>query len=181
MDVSSSFTSSSHLCCVFYFNPIKFFKIWFRIRQQNTSGNGKGQSPPTPILVINVDHRIVGIISFVLVNPLSATPLISPSSFARAACAVRSRGFHAVGSESRTSPKLAARRLLRQCTIGTSPCRCGDGFSCHRVSPDLSAMASPTLVMDPSDVTRRIVESNLSVVWRGSQRVNLSVCVCMWL
>jgi hypothetical protein len=29
----------------------------------------------------------------------------------------------------------------------------------------------------PSDVTRRVVESNLWVVWRGSQRVNLSVCM----
>jgi hypothetical protein len=43
------------------------------------------------------------------------------------------------------------------------------------------------LVMDPSDVARRLVESNLRVVWRGSQWVNLSVCmyiVCdckMWL
>jgi len=37
-------------------------------------------------------------------------------------------------------------------------------------------MASPTLVIDPSDVARR-VESNLRVVWRGSQRVNLSVCM----
>jgi hypothetical protein len=36
-------------------------------------------------VVINVDHRIVGIISFVLVNPLAATPLFSPSSLARAA------------------------------------------------------------------------------------------------
>jgi hypothetical protein len=44
-------------------------------------------------------------------------------------------------------------------------------------------MASPTLVMDPSDVARRVVESNLWVVWRGSQRVNLSVCmfVCMYV
>ena len=42
-------------------------------------------------------------------------------------------------------------------------------------------MASPTLVMDPSDVARREVESNLRVVWRGSQRVNLSVCVCMYV
>jgi hypothetical protein len=57
----------------------------------------------------------------VLVNPLSATPLSSPSSLVRAACAVRSRGFHAAGLESLTSPKLAARRLIRQCTIGTSP------------------------------------------------------------
>jgi hypothetical protein len=38
-------------------------------------------------------------------------------------------------------------------------------------------MASPTLVIDPSDVARRVVESYLRVVWRGSQRVNLSVCV----
>jgi hypothetical protein len=37
-------------------------------------------------------------------------------------------------------------------------------------------MASPTLAMDPSDVARRVVEYNLRVVWRGSQRVNLSVC-----
>jgi hypothetical protein len=38
-------------------------------------------------------------------------------------------------------------------------------------------MASPTLVTDPSDVARRVVEYNLRVVWRGSQRVNLSVCI----
>ena len=49
------------------------------MRQQNTSGNGNGQSRPTPRLVINVDHRIVGIIVLVLVNPLTATPLFSPA------------------------------------------------------------------------------------------------------
>jgi hypothetical protein len=51
------------------------------------AGSGKGQSRPAPRLIINVDHRIVGIISFVLVlvNPLVATPLFSPSSLARAA------------------------------------------------------------------------------------------------
>jgi hypothetical protein len=49
------------------------------------------------------------------------------------------------------------------------------------VSPDLSAMASPPLVMDPSDVARRVVEGNLQVVWRGSQRVNLSVCVYVYV
>jgi hypothetical protein len=38
-------------------------------------------------------------------------------------------------------------------------------------------MASPILVIDPSDVARRVVESNLRVVWRGSQRVNSSVCM----
>jgi hypothetical protein len=46
-------------------------------------------------------------------------------------------------------------------------------------------MASPTLAIDPSDVSRsrRVVENNLRVVWRGSQRVNLSVCmyVCMYV
>jgi hypothetical protein len=31
-------------------------------------------------------------------------------------------------------------------------------FSHHRVSPDLSAMASPSLVVDPSDTTCRGVE-----------------------
>jgi hypothetical protein len=44
-------------------------------------------------------------------------------------------------------------------------------------------MASPTLAIDPSDVARRVVENNLRVVWRGSQRVNLSVCMflCMYV
>jgi hypothetical protein len=31
--------------------------------------------------------------------------------------------------------------------------------------------------MNPSDVARRVVEYNLRVVWRGSQWVNLSVCM----
>jgi hypothetical protein len=31
-------------------------------------------------------------------------------------------------------------------------------FSHHRVSPDLSAMASPTLVVDPYDTARRVEE-----------------------
>jgi hypothetical protein len=46
--------------------------------------NGRHRSPSdvAPLLVrtklvINVNHRIVGIISFVLVNPLSTTPLFS--------------------------------------------------------------------------------------------------------
>jgi hypothetical protein len=43
----------------------------------------------------------------------------------------------------------------------------------------LSAMASPTLVTDPSDVARRVVESNLGVVWHGSQRVSSSVCMLL--
>jgi hypothetical protein len=42
-------------------------------------------------------------------------------------------------------------------------------------------MASPTLVIDPSDVARRVVERNLRVVWRGSQRVNSSVCMYLYV
>jgi hypothetical protein len=42
-------------------------------------------------------------------------------------------------------------------------------------------MASPTLAIDPSDVARRVVESNLRVVWCGSQRVNLSVCMYVYV
>jgi hypothetical protein len=42
-------------------------------------------------------------------------------------------------------------------------------------------MASPTLVMDPSDMARRVVEDNLRVVWRGSQRVNLSVFMYVFM
>jgi hypothetical protein len=109
--------------CVLYSNPIFF--IWLRLRQQNTSGNGNGQSRPTPRLVINVDHRIVGIISFVLVNPLSATPLFSPSSLARAALlglvVFMPQGRKVAPSQN--SPQGA----VKQCTI-VSPCRCGDGF-----------------------------------------------------
>jgi hypothetical protein len=85
------------------------------MRQQNTSGNWKW----TPTLVINVDHCIVGIIAFVLVNPLAATPLFSPSSLARAALF----GLVVFMPRGRTvapapdSPKGP----VRQCTIGTSP------------------------------------------------------------
>jgi hypothetical protein len=109
---------------------------------------------------------------FVLVNPLSATPLFSPSSLARAACAVRPRGFHAAGSESRTSPKSAARRLL------------GNAPYFPLFSTDLSAMASPTLVIDPSDVARRVVESTThglyGVAANGLTKC-MFVCMCMWL
>ena len=96
MDVSSSFTSYSHLGCVYCILILSNFlksdlecanKILLAMEMDNRwkwkgiiTGNGKGQSRPAPRLVINVDHRIVGIISFVLVlvNPLAATPLFSP-------------------------------------------------------------------------------------------------------
>ncbi len=69
-------------------------------------------SPVSPKCQRGSSFVVGNMFVFVLVNPLSATPLFSPSSLARAACAVRPRGFHAAGSESRTSLKFAVRRLL---------------------------------------------------------------------
>jgi hypothetical protein len=128
-----------------------------------------GQSRPAPRLVINVDHRIVGIISFVLVNPFAATPLFSPSSLARAALfglvVYKPRG------QKVAKPKICRKApVIRQCTI-VPPCQTG-----------LVNNGKSHLVMDPSDVGRRVVESNLRVVRRGSQWVNLVyvyVYVCM--
>jgi hypothetical protein len=53
--------------------------------------------------------------------------------------------------------RIRRKALLGSCTIGTSPLvdavmdssGVHANFSHHRVSPDLSAMASPTLVVDP--------------------------------
>jgi hypothetical protein len=125
-------------------------------------------------------HLLLVIFSFVFVNPLAATPLFPHiSSLARAALF----GLVVYMPRGRTvapapdSPKGP----VRQCTIGTSPLsiRWWILEACIPSSPvtvsarNLSAMASPTLVMDHSDMARRVVESNLRVVWRGSQQVNL--------
>jgi hypothetical protein len=111
--------------------------------------------------IIRDHHLLLVIFVFVLVNPLSATPLFSPCSFARAALVglvvYKPRGRNVA------KPKICRKAPVRQCTIGTSPLSIRwwilevvhSIFSCHRVSPDLSAMASPTLVMDPSDMARR--------------------------
>jgi hypothetical protein len=102
---------------------------------------------------------------FVLVNPLSATPLFSPLlSIGRA-----ERPCSAMHHSSPLSMRWWVLELVHSI------------FSCHRVSPDLSAMASPTLVIDPSDVARRVIENNLRVVWRGSQRVNYLCCMYVLL
>jgi hypothetical protein len=61
------------------------------------------KSPVSPNCQRGSSFVVGNMFVLVLVNPLSATPLTSPSSLARAACAVRSRGFHAAGSESRTT------------------------------------------------------------------------------
>jgi hypothetical protein len=101
----------------------------------------------------------------VLVNPSAATPFFSPARAALFGLVVyKPRGRRVA------KPKICRKVSLLK---GNAPF--------PLVSPDLSAMASPTLVTDPLDVARRVVESNLRVVWHGSQRVSLSVCmyVCM--
>ena len=136
MDVSSSFTSYSHLGCVYCILILSnFFKSDLECANKillanwqckgTITGKRKVQSRPTPRLVISVDHRIVGIIAFVLVNPLAATPLFSPSSLARAALF----GLVIFMPRGRTvapAPDLP-KGPVRQCTI-VPPCRCGDGF-----------------------------------------------------
>jgi hypothetical protein len=91
MDVSSSFTSYSHLGCLYcILIPSNFLKsdlefankILLALEKDNRwkgTITGKRKWTIAPRLLINVDHRIVGIIAFVLVNPLSATPLFSPA------------------------------------------------------------------------------------------------------
>jgi hypothetical protein len=78
-----------------------------------------------------VDHRIVGFIAFVLVlvNPLSATSLFSPARAALFGLVV----LQAAGSESRQAqnlPQGACYKAMHHAPL--------------LVSPDLSAMASPT-------------------------------------
>ena len=93
--------------------------------------------------VVNVDHHHLFILYccgiYVFVSLLAATPLFPHVSlFRRKAClSVHHRDFP-----------------LFDVVMG---CRCVHAiyYSHHRVSPDLSAMASPTLVVDPSDTTCR--------------------------
>jgi hypothetical protein len=104
----------------------------------------------------SVHLALLLVFMFLLVYPLAATPLFPHVSlFRRKAClSVHHRNFPLVDA-----------------VVG---CRCVHAiyYSHHRVSPDLSAMASPTLAGDPSDTACRQKKSNLWVVWRGSQRVN---------
>ncbi len=102
-------------------------------------------SPLSPKCQCRSSFVVVNMLLFVLVNPLSATPLFSPSSLARA---------------SQRPPK---------CVHSI--------FSCHPGLVKLSAMASPTLRHGSFRHGAQRVENNLRVVWRGSQRVNLSVCI----
>ncbi len=68
------------------------------------------------------------------------------------------------------SPKFAVRQACYKAMhLSPPPPPCQHG---------LVSNGKSHLVMDPSDVARREVESNLRVVWRGSQRVNLR---CMYM
>ena len=86
--------------------------------------------------IIIIGSSCIAVVSmFLLVYPLAATPLfLHVSLFRRKAClSVHHRDFPLV-----------------DVVMG---CRCVHAiyYSYHRVSPDLSAMTSPTLVVDPSD------------------------------
>jgi hypothetical protein len=133
-------------------------------------------SPVSPKCQRGSSFVVDNMCSFVLVNPLSATPLFSPSFFAWAALV----GLVDFMPRVRNVAKVAKPKICRKASLlGNAPFPLVDTVmdSPVTVSPDLSAMASPTLAMDPSDVARRVVECNLWAVWCGSQRVNLSVCM----
>jgi hypothetical protein len=88
----------------------------------------------------------------VLVNPLAATPLFSPSRAVLFGLVVYKPGDRKVAK-----PKICRMvPVIRQCAL-VPPV----------VSTDLSAMASPTLVINTSDVARRVVECNLGVAANG--------------
>ncbi len=100
------------------------------IRQNTDSGNEEKTSRRlTPKLRrylpnVSADHHLLLVItnmfSFVLVNPLAATPFVLPCT----GRAVRSRGLQAAGSESRQAQNLPqGKPVIRQCTI--PPCQPG--------------------------------------------------------
>ena len=143
------------------------------------------------IIIIIISSCIAVVSMFMLVYPLAATPLFPPCQLSQGPASVSSCGLYALRLNSCTClfTEYAERRrqvFAPQCTIGTSPLfDPRDGFqmralsfSHHRVSPDLSAMASSILVVDPSDTASRKQKSNLRVAWRGSQRVNYLCMLC---
>ena len=125
------------------------------------------------------------------VYPLAATPLFPPCQLSQGPASVWSCGLYAMTLNSCTClfTEYAERRrqvFAPQCTIGTSPLfDSRDGFqmralsfSHHRVSPDLSAMASPTLVVDPSDTTCRQQKNQLTscMAWQPTGQLFVYVC-----
>ena len=110
------------------------------IKRASAPHHQHGSSDCGVIYKFNSDHLLLLLVSmFLLVYPLAATPLFPHVSlFRRKAClSVHHRDFPLVDA-----------------VMG---CRCVHAiyYSHHRVSPDLSAMASPTLVVDPSDTASR--------------------------
>ena len=105
-------------------------------------------------------HLLLLLVSYVflLVYPLAATPLFPPCQLFQGPASVWSCGLYAMRLNSCTclftdSPKGAVRVVhhrdfpLVDAVMDSSGVHAN--FSHHRVSPDLSAMASPTLVVDP--------------------------------
>ena len=98
-----------------------------------------------------------------------------------------------VGCHAFVSPMLAcfAERRVLCAPQGLPPCRCGDGLQMRARYLLLPSPCQPGLVSNGKSHlsrgsfghdTQRSQQSNLRVVWRGSQRVNSSVCynyVCL--
>ncbi|EFX85150.1 hypothetical protein DAPPUDRAFT_238136 [Daphnia pulex] len=88
------------------------------------------------------------------INPLAATPLFSPSSLPRAALFGLVVFIPRIGKSHQ--PKICRKAPVRQRTI-VPPCQ-----------PGLVSNGKSHMVMDPSDMARRVVESTTYVVRRGS-------------
>jgi hypothetical protein len=143
--------------------------LFIQVMQRNNLEKMDIKTSPVSLKCQRGSLFVVGnIFVLVLVNLSAATPLFSPSSPARAALfglvVYKPRGRKVA------KPKICRKApVIRQCTI-VPPCH-----------PELVSNGKSHLVMDPSDVARRIVECNLRVVWHGSQRVNLSVSVYVYV
>ena len=123
------------------------------------------------------------------VYPLAATPLFPLVSFLGARfCLVLWSICYEIEQLHLPIYRFAERRrqvFAPQCTIGTSPLfDSRDGFqmralsfSHHRVSPDLSAMASPTLAVDPQDTARRKSRRATYGLY-GVAANGLTMCIC---
>ena len=124
---------------------------------------------------------------FVFVNPLSATPLFSPSSLARAALF----GLVVFMPRGRTvapapdSPQGACQAMHHRDFPLVDTVMDSRGCAFHLLlspcQPGLVSNGKSHLGHGSFRHGAQRVEDNLRVVWRGSQRVNLSVCFCMYV
>jgi hypothetical protein len=120
-------------------------------------------SPVSPIVSANHHLFFGNVCLFVLTRWL-------PHLFSPARAALFGLVVYKPQGRRVAKPKICRKASLLGNARQSPPCQHG-----------LVSNGKSHLVMDPSDVARRVVESNLRVVWRGSQRVNVSVCiyVCM--